>query len=699
MTRIMIIFFVNFLIFPLYSLAEKIRKDENLNVLLLTIDTLRADRVGYAGFDIETPNLDLLASKGVAFMDAVCQVPLTLPSHVSILTGTNPPFHGLKNNGPFSLSPDLTTLAEILKENGYTTAAFVGAFVLDSRFGLDQGFEFYDDQFETPEYLKSFEPQRLAEDVYNSVSSWLNKNNQQKFFLWVHYYDPHDPYTPPSPFKEKYRTRPYEGEIAYTDVYVGKLVDLLQKKGIFERTLFIIVGDHGEGLWEHGEPGHGIFLYDTCLKVPLIFVCPQNIPEAKRIEHQVRTVDIFPTILDMVKVEIPDFCQGKSLFPLLEGKRMKTQESYAETYFPLISHGWSEIKALRTGDWKFIQAPKPELYDLKNDPQETRNLFGEKKQVASKLQERLKIVGKELLLGSQTPSQRELSQEEREKLLSLGYLSGNVSPSRQKVRPDAKDKILIIEKIAKARTLYQQEKFDEAEGIFIEIKKEEPQDPLVLAHLGMIYKRKKDLVRAIELFKEIITLDSTEVDTYHSLALCYKEKKMMKEAIEISQAALKIYPNHLKSLIFLVGAYKSLRDIKNTLFYLEKAVRIDPDDLALRLEYAQALTFSEQYPLAIGEFESMLTQWPQNPDIIGDLGKLYFYQNDFEKAVEYLSREVKIRPNADSYFLLGASCGRLMRYKEAVEYLEKYLEIEPGKNLELQEKAKQALAFYKTKIE
>lgn len=681
------------------SSLKKVKKDENLNVLLLTIDTIRADRVGYAGFNIETPNLDFLASKGIAFMDAVCQVPLTLPSHTSILTGTNPPFHKIKNNSPYYVSQDLTTLAEILKEKGYATAAFVGAFVLDSRFGLDQGFDLYDDQYETPEYLKPYEPQRLAEDVYNSASSWLDENDQKRFFLWIHYYDPHDPYTPPSPFKERYKRRPYEGEIAYTDVYVGKLVDLLKMKGIFERTLFIMIGDHGEGLWEHGEPGHGNFLYDTCLKVPLIFVCPQNIPEGKEIMEQVSTVDIFPTILDIVKVNIPDFCQGKSLVPLIEGKRIKqTKESYAETYFPLISHGWSELKALRIGEWKYIQAPKPELYNLRNDAGELNNLFGERKKMAAKLKKRLDELEKELSSELKAPSLRELSQEEREKLLSLGYVSGQVPESRKKFRADPKDKILIIERVAKARRLYREKKMDEAERLFKEIRKEEPQDPMVLHSLGMIYRKRGDWDKAIDMFREIISLNSTEVDTYHSLALCYKEKKMMKEAIEISKAALRLHPQHLKSLIFLAGAYKSLRDIKNTLFYLEKAAKIDPDDLELRLEYAQALTFSEHYSLAIQEYKSLLTRWPKNPDVIGNLGRLYFYQNDFERAIEYLSKEVKIRSNVDSYFFLGASCGRLMRYKEAVTYLEKYLELEPGKNKSLREKAKQAIAFYKTKI-
>lgn len=699
------LFFKVIVIFATLSLhlfsysSEKVIREENLNVFLLTIDTIRADRVGYAGFAIETPHLDSLASIGAAFMDAVCQVPLTLPSHVSILTGTNPPFHKIRNNGPFFASPELTTIAEILKERGYVTGAFVGAFVLDSRFGLDQGFDVYDDRFDTPEYLKPYEPQRLAEDVCRSAASWLDENSQKSFFLWVHYYDPHNPYTPPAPFDQRYKTRPYEGEIAYTDVYVGKLITHLKKRGVFDKTLIVVVGDHGEGLWQHDEPGHGNFLYDTCLKVPLIFASPRIIPGGKKIDHQVRTVDVFPTILDILKLKIPDVCQGNSLVPLMEGKSLKqTQESYAETYFPLISHGWSELKAIRTGEWKYVQAPKPELYNLKDDPEELDNLVNKKGKEASKLQKRLIQLEKDLSSQSIVPSRAELSQEEREKLMTLGYLSGAVPSSGTKKRADPKDMTAIISRISEARSYYREEKIEEAEKLFLEIQELDPENPMVLHNLGNIYRKKKEWDKAIEMFKEIISLNNEAVETYHSLALCYKEKNMMKEAIEVSEAALSLHPRHLKSLMFLVGAFKSLKDIKNTLIYLEKAVEVDPENIETKLEYAQALTFSEQHVKALEVYRDLLKKWPQNPDVLGSLGRFYFFQNDFENAADYLLREVELQPNTDSYFLLGASLGRLMRYKEAVFYLEKYLELEPEKNAELRERAKQAIAIYKTKI-
>jgi arylsulfatase A-like enzyme len=404
----------------------KIKKTSDLNVLLITIDTIRADRVGYSGAEIETPNLDSLAYGGARFMNAVCQVPLTLPSHASILTGTNPTYHQIKGNGPFYLDEEFTMLPEILKERDYLTAAFVGSYVLDSEFGMSQGFEFYDDDFLTPDF---FVKERKAEDVFNSVAEWLGKNYGEKHFIWVHYFDPHDPYKPPPPFDTKYKTRPYEGEIVYTDVYVGKLIDLLKTKGIYDNTIVIIVGDHGEDLFDHREPTHGIFLYDSTIKVPLIFHGPGIIPKGLSIEKQVRTIDIFPTVLDILKIDIPTFCQGESLVPVLEGKKVKQlEESYSETYYPLTSYGWSELKSIRTDKWKYIHAPEQELYDLVNDPKEKRNVIEENKKVARNLTKKLENMEKRTSSGAKSKT-RELTQQDEEKLRALGYVGGTL-PSK-----------------------------------------------------------------------------------------------------------------------------------------------------------------------------------------------------------------------------------------------------------------------------
>jgi len=361
------------LIFTFSSSKERVKRKRDLNVLLIIIDTLRADRVGYSGYEIETPHIDFLGLEGARFLNTLCQYPMTLPSHASILTSTFPQYHGIKNNGNYYLGERFTTLAEILKEKGYLTSAFIGAVVLESKFGLAQGFDHYDDTFRTPEHLKIIEAQNLAEDVFQSANSWFERNYQERFFMWVHFYDPHAPYTPPSPYKEKY-PEAYDGEVAYTDFYVGRLIEMLRERDVYGKTLIILTGDHGEGLNEHEEITHGIFLYDTTLKVPLVFHCPGVVPKGRVIEEQVRTVDIMPTILDILGIKIPAGVQGESLIPLIEERRSEGFDSYAETYFPLLSNGWSPLKAVRTERYKYIQAPQPELYDVLDDPQELRNI-------------------------------------------------------------------------------------------------------------------------------------------------------------------------------------------------------------------------------------------------------------------------------------------------------------------------------------
>jgi arylsulfatase A-like enzyme/Tfp pilus assembly protein PilF len=678
---------------------NKVKKSPGLNVLLVTIDTLRADRVGYCGYDIETPNLDSLAYGGTRFMNALCQVPLTLPSHVSIFTGTYPPYHQIKSNGPYYLADDFTTLTEVLKAHDYLTSAFVAAYVLDSEFGLGQGFDFYDDEFTTPDYLVKHEPQRLAEEVYNSVGKWLEENHEKKFFTWVHYYDPHFPYTPPSPFAEKYKTRPYEGEIAYTDIYVGKLISLLKEKEIYDQTLIVIVGDHGEDLFDHLEPTHGIFLYDTTLKVPLIFHSPQIIPGGRQINEQVRTIDIFPSILDILKINIPKYCQGVSLIPLMEGKKTKgTEESYAETYYPLLSYGWSELKSIRTSELKYIQAPEPELYDLKNDPGETKNLFGSKSKIASRLSRKLKNLEKEMA-SDRKPSIRELSEEEQEKLRSLGYVAGTLpADAGKKERPDPKSKISIFEGISRGKLAIIEGKEDEGEKLLKEMLKKDPENPVIYQTLGKMYQRREEWDKAIDEFKEIININPDDVDSYYELAKSYYGKGMVEEAIITSTAALDLHPTHLKSLLFLAGLYKSLQQMEESLQYLGSAVNVVPNKLEIRLEYAQSLTFNKKFDKAIQEYEYLLDKMPDNPMIYNNLGIIYYYKNDFAKAVECLSKEVELHSNPSSYLILGLSYGKLERYSEAVNYLEKYLAQSPAGDSSLRKRAEQALSFYKSKI-
>jgi len=285
-----------------FSMAQsEAKKNSEVNILLVTLDTTRADRIGCYGYEeAKTPNMDSLALDGVVFSNAYCQVPLTLPSHCSILTGTYPLYHQVHNNGFYYLSPSCLTLAEILKERGFKTAAFVSSFTVDSRFGIDQGFDFYDDKFMEEEILKNFTSERKAEKVFASFSNWLDENYRQKFFCWIHFFDPHVPYDPPPPFKEEFSGRPYDGEIAYMDHYIGKMLEKIKEKNIADNTLIILAGDHGEAFGEKNEVDHGFFIYDVTLRVPLIFYSQNYLPKGLAVNARVRLIDIMPSILEML---------------------------------------------------------------------------------------------------------------------------------------------------------------------------------------------------------------------------------------------------------------------------------------------------------------------------------------------------------------------------------------------------------------
>ena len=349
-----------------------------LNLVLVTLDTVRADHLGcYGDAAAETPNLDTLAGQGVRFAHASSQVPLTLPSHTTILTGLLPPHHGVRNNGAAPLASGTPTLATVLAGAGYRTAAFVGAFVLDHRFGLDRGFAVYDDEIERPADASwLLEAQRPGDQVVDRALAWLGADDARPFFLWVHLYDAHAPYNPPSPYRERHPGKPYDGAVAFADAQVGRLLAALTARGLDGRTVVAITADHGESLGEHGELTHGLLLYEPVLAVPLLLRAPGL--AARRLDTPVSLVDLAPSLAGLLRRQLPappgGALDGRDLSPaLLAGREPAAAELYAETRYPEV-FGWSPLFALRRRELKYIAAPHPELYDLQSDPQEARNL-------------------------------------------------------------------------------------------------------------------------------------------------------------------------------------------------------------------------------------------------------------------------------------------------------------------------------------
>ena len=437
------------------------KRDTRPNIILITLDTTRADRMGFLGSKRGlTPHLDAMAQQGVVFTRAYSHVPITTASHTTILTGTYPQFNHVNDFG-IPLSPKLPYLPDLLHAQGYHTGAFVGSLILDpldgTAPGFDRGFEVYDAGFHLRRHgadrYKTVE--RRAGDVVNHALAWLSQLPNGPFFLWVHLYDAHDPYDPPAPYKTRFSAQPYDGEIAYADSCVGKLLDEIRKHGLYDETLIAVMADHGESLGAHGENTHGIFLYDETLHVPLVFKLPASHSAGQRIETRARLVDVAPTILQEAGLAIPKEMQGESLSNLMKpaakaASAADDRSAYAETDYPHRAFGWSSLRALRTGKYLYIRAPERELYNQAADPEDAHNLAPTAKAVADTLNSQLdafRAQTSQTLVNLAKPDA-----EQMQKLQALGYVASDSSEAKDSDKlngADPKTKIQISNLLAR----------------------------------------------------------------------------------------------------------------------------------------------------------------------------------------------------------------------------------------------------------
>ncbi len=380
--------------------------------------------------EIRTEFVDGLAERGVVFERCIAPTPLTLPSHTSLFTGTYPVFHGVRDNGNYVVPGELTTMAELFAEEGYRTGGFVGAFVLSSRWGLDQGFETYTEPKGgyDPALVSFAQIQRRADAVVDDAIAWLRKESETPFFAWVHLYDPHLPYDPPPAFAREYPDDPYLGEVAYADAELARLHSFLESSGLDSRTLIVFAGDHGEGLGDHGEFDHGLLLYQTTTQAPLIIAHPAMTSGGVRRQEVVSLVDILPTVAEAIGLSLPENVQGQSLWPLIGGSgAFEERPVYAETHYPKLHFGWSPLTALQDRQFQLIQSSDPELYDLVSDPQQEENIFETNSSVAERmtgeLEDLVSQLGQGAMDATSTPDADTIA-----KLAALGYVAGGVSP-------------------------------------------------------------------------------------------------------------------------------------------------------------------------------------------------------------------------------------------------------------------------------
>ena len=503
-----------------------------LNVVLVTLDTLRADRLGP-----RTPNLDRLARRGVLFENAVAQAPLTSPSHASMMTGQYPTTHKVRDTGGFVLAPSDHTLAAILQRQGWDTAAFVGSSVLKRRFGFNHGFAVYDDEMKE-------NAERRAGEVVDRAVAWLERQSGKPFFLWVHVYDPHLPYSPPAPFPQT-----YDGEVAYMDQQLGRLFDAVERK---PDTLVAALSDHGESFSEHGEYAHGVFLYDTTLRIPFIMAGP-GVPAGRRVRQQARTIDLLPTLLELMAAKAPGAVEGISLAPAFAGKEDAAAWSYLETLFPKLNMGWAELRGIRTPRWKYIRAPRPELYDLARDPGETTNVIAAHANEARELEAKLAGVtggGAEKVQPAQV-DQRTLAQ-----LKSLGYLGGGSQREYALTGQgtDPKDRTEVLRLLHFG--VYSGQPAARRMAMLREAVAKDPANPALYSNLGDLYAAAGRNAEAMKLYQDALKSGIRAAWLFSRMGnLCLRQGKK-NDAVPLFEAAAQINPYDYESLQNLAVAYR-----------------------------------------------------------------------------------------------------------------------------------------------
>lgn len=496
------------------------------SVLLITVDTLRADRLGAYGDEAaRTPHMDALASGGVVFDRAYTPSPITLPAHTSMMTGLLPPAHGVRGNGAFALGPGIPTLAEALRSRGLATAAFIGGFPLAGRFGLARGFDVYDDAMGKPPGVSYEFAERQADAVVESARSWLAAH-PGRVFVWVHLFDPHAPYDPPPAYRA---SDPYRGEIAAADAAIGTLMAAWSARA--EPSLVVLTSDHGEAFGEHGEQSHSLFVYDTTLRVPLVVRGP-GWPAGRRVTMPVGITDLAATVVDAVGPgsSVP----GRSLRRFLEGGARETL--YAETLAPRLDFGWSDLRAWRDGRYKYIRAPRPELYDVQADPAEARDVSAVHPDVAARLGAELERV---IVASGEVESRRGPDPDAAERLRSLGYVQG---PQARGSGADPKDMVDVALLIARAAGPFRDH--GAAAAAYRTIAMRDPANPLVNLRLADALLRAGRADAAVPYFKKVIAARPRTADAFVGLASAHAERGRLAQAREVLTEALAVDPGN-----------------------------------------------------------------------------------------------------------------------------------------------------------
>jgi len=659
--------------------------DRSLNVLVITLDTIRADRLGaYGNTRVRTEFVDRLADRGVLFERCIAPTPLTLPSHTSLFTGTYPVRHGVRDNGNYVVPKDLTTMAELMSGAGYRTGAFVGAFVLSSRWGLDQGFETYTEPkggFD-PTLVSFSQIQRRAEAVVDDALAWLEEDSEQPFFAWVHLYDPHLTYDPPPAYASEYPDDPYLGEVAYSDAQLARLHAYLQSSGLDTNTLIIFAGDHGEGLGDHGEHDHGLLLYQTTSRTPLIIFHPNSPTSGIRREQVVSLVDILPTVVEAIGLPLPANVQGQSLWPLIGGEGVfDDRPVYAETHYPKLHFGWSPLTALQNRQFQLIQSSEPELYDLERDPQQEENIFATNSSVAKRMTRELEDLVARLAEGAMDAASAP-DADTIAKLAALGYVAGGVDATEgQAVEdlPSPRAMLWLYNLLMQANNLITEG--DEAGGERKLLELLEANDSLVdgWVSLGKLYRRQGRMAESLVAFREANARRPQDPFLVSRLANALISAQQPAEAEQHLLVAQEKHPDNPLIVFAMARVMESTGRLAEAETLFRRSLTLDPRSAPAHVRLASLALLRGDNPAVNAELDAALKLDPRVPEASLVRGQLLQRQGRFEEAALAYREELRKSPgDLPAALALSRVEGRLGRPAEQERVLRNAIQANPA---------------------
>ncbi|MEM6796459.1 MAG: sulfatase-like hydrolase/transferase [Acidobacteriota bacterium] len=665
------------------------------NVVLVSFDTTRADHLGaYGHTEIKTPAVDGLAERGVLFERAFSPVPITLPSHSTMMTGKVPFAHGVRDNGLFNLGGEQETLAEILRDAGYRTAAAIGAFPLIGSMGISQGFELYDDHLTTPyEDLygdrifpkeRLFFDERRAARVNEAVLPWLEKHHAEPFFLWVHYFDPHEPHEPPAPFGQIYSHELYDGEIAYADESLGTLLGHLERLGVYDNTLIVMTSDHGEGRGEHNETTHSMLVYNSTLHVPLIMKPPAGVVEPERagarVAPKVSTTDILPTVLDLLGLETPEKIQGMSLLPYLEGEGPSDarREIYAETLSPRLSRSWGEQRALFLGDYKYIHGPRSELYDITQDPREVDNLIDSEADLAGKMERKLASYLVEHAVSGLDASVA-IDEETARRLQALGYLQSSGSglgPIEEKLSREGdapQDHVRTITAYSQAKNFLFSGRLAEGKAALLDLLEDDPGNP---HYLELLFTAELRLGRAGEALRIVRRLEAANAayppreQLLDWSAQVLLSQGQLQQGLEKLQASQEIEAT-ASGQFRIAKIHERLGEPQLDRAHLEKALELDSGFAPARIDLGISFARAGDAEEARRQLRRAIEDDPYQPRGLFNYGALLVQSDQLSEALTYFQRAVDLNGRyPEAHYALVETHYRLGEVDQALDAFE-----------------------------